>query len=161
MPFGMIGVEEPFWRPSCQRGAELPAKVERVLQPGVHALRTGRGMGMGRVAGKKIPGHNDRWAAGGPRYGTAPARTCPSAPDRGRSPARTEPGLGATGERGAEGVPDLAIVLFHPRDLPGPCHLDAKLARPGGEQRLDLALRDVEQVREVRVEVAKRDRGAA
>ena len=55
MPLGVIGIQQGFRRDPLDHLGELPSEVHRVLDPGVEALTTDRGMDVGGVAGQQDP----------------------------------------------------------------------------------------------------------
>jgi hypothetical protein len=55
MAFGVVGVQQAGWRPATYLGRQLPADVDRVLQPEVEALAAHREVDVRGVAGEQHP----------------------------------------------------------------------------------------------------------
>src|ERR1035441_1266298 len=55
MTLGVVAVEQLVRRPARHGRAQLPAEVQRVLQPGVHSLGARGRVGVRRVAGQEDP----------------------------------------------------------------------------------------------------------
>jgi hypothetical protein len=55
VPFGVIAVQEPVWRPAVNLAGELPAEVEGVLDAQVEALAAGGQVDVSGVAGQQHP----------------------------------------------------------------------------------------------------------
>jgi hypothetical protein len=55
VPFGVVAVQQPNWRPAVDLGGQLPAQVERVLDAEVETLPAHGRVDVRRVAGQQHP----------------------------------------------------------------------------------------------------------